>query len=164
MNVFASFDELATFSASRPIEMLNNSGTYGVNSFNATNPPIYDHLDPNFDAGIRRKTDDVIKAAIEDLKREWQRFGLMQHEMTAIQEKNVPKLKQYEAERRFRKTLEQNNKLREKYAKGGWKGIIFEPQIIELLPYDPQILTAGLKPPSSEKEFKNEVLSHGWFE
>jgi hypothetical protein len=70
----------------------------------------------------------------------------------------IPNITKHRAELRFREILQSNRDLRKKLQAEGWMGIMFEPAVIELLPFDPETLQQYMKPPT-QKEIKNEVLT-----
>ena len=162
MNVFYSFNELAAFSAS---EAVSCNHYYSVqNNEQKQNKPIYDHLDPNFNAGIRRMSEKEMDGVIHEVFLKLQE-QIMKNTPQKQGENPQVKMKQQfnwkKAENNFRNVLVQDANLRKKFQTEGFMGILFENRIKELFPWDPKILTAGWKPPTpKEMGIENTTMGH----
>ena len=156
MQVFHSFNELAEFSA--------KNATSNMSVFNDNKPPIYDNLGPNFEAGIRRMTDEEIKEAAHKLFLQVQEkimSGTHEEHVTAKIEEVQPEKMWYDAELKFRGILEKHKDIQKMFQEGDWLGALLTEPVLELFPLDMQTAIKHLTPGAV---VKNHLCAQIWGE
>ena len=160
MKTFNSFNELVAFSASQNKASLDVFNFCPLLNEDDIIERIYDHLvdDGTVKPGIRRMPEEEINKAVLQCIKTWKELKTIA-ERDENFESVKTKVNQFEAESEFRKQLAHNRHQMEKYLESGIKGILFEQPLINLWPYDPHVLSAGLMTQESArpKRIKNQV-------